>query len=103
MCPDRNDRDPCQQPAWGRSREFDITTRTVSRHGMTQKTSGDLDEDEDEESGEFSLGGGHRKRKGTTVRLSGFHVPSQQLLNARLSRNNPEQWYVPWSKRINLI
>lgn len=54
-----------KQPAWGRSREFDITTRTVSRHGMTQKTTGDLDEEEDDEegAGEFSLGGGHRKRK----------------------------------------
>ncbi|KAI0640692.1 hypothetical protein C8Q79DRAFT_921176 [Trametes meyenii] len=52
------------QPAWGRSREFDITTRSVSRHGLTQKTTGDLeDENEDEEeSGEFSQGGG-RKRK----------------------------------------
>ena len=38
-----------QQPAWGRSREFDITTRTVSRHGMTQKTTGDLEEEEDDE------------------------------------------------------
>ncbi|RPD73050.1 P-loop containing nucleoside triphosphate hydrolase protein [Lentinus tigrinus ALCF2SS1-7] len=52
------------QPAWGRSREFDITTRSVSRHGLTQKTTGDLeDENEDEEdAGEFSQGGG-RKRK----------------------------------------
>ncbi|RPD57296.1 P-loop containing nucleoside triphosphate hydrolase protein [Lentinus tigrinus ALCF2SS1-6] len=53
-----------KQPAWGRSREFDITTRSVSRHGLTQKTTGDLeDENEDEEdAGEFSQGGG-RKRK----------------------------------------
>ncbi|OSD04934.1 P-loop containing nucleoside triphosphate hydrolase protein [Trametes coccinea BRFM310] len=52
------------QPAWGRSREFDITTRSVSRHGLTQKTSGDLEDenDEDEDGGEFSQGGG-RKRK----------------------------------------
>ncbi|KAI0737312.1 P-loop containing nucleoside triphosphate hydrolase protein [Daedaleopsis nitida] len=60
---------PClQQPAWGRSREFDITTRSVSRHGLTQKTTGDLEEDEnenendDEDAGEFQQGGG-RKRK----------------------------------------
>ncbi|KAJ3558700.1 hypothetical protein NM688_g759 [Phlebia brevispora] len=53
-----------KQPAWGRSREFDITTRPVSRHGMTQKTTGDLEEDEgDDDAGEFNLGGGHRKRK----------------------------------------
>ncbi|OJT13683.1 hypothetical protein TRAPUB_9782 [Trametes pubescens] len=52
------------QPAWGRSREFDITTRSVSRHGLTQKTTGDLEDEneEEEESAEFSQGGG-RKRK----------------------------------------
>ncbi|CDO69710.1 hypothetical protein BN946_scf184851.g98 [Trametes cinnabarina] len=45
-------------------REFDITTRSVNRHGLTQKTSGDLEEEneDDEESAEFSQGGG-RKRK----------------------------------------
>lgn len=65
-----------QQPAWGRSREFDITTRAVSRHGMTQKTSGDLEEDEgEEEGGEFSLGGGHKKRKGQFIRTSGLLSP----------------------------
>ncbi|KAL1938219.1 hypothetical protein VTO73DRAFT_11863 [Trametes versicolor] len=53
-----------KQPAWGRSREFDITTRSVSRHGLTQKTTGDLEDEneEEEESAEFSQGGG-RKRK----------------------------------------
>ncbi|TBU23124.1 hypothetical protein BD311DRAFT_96247 [Dichomitus squalens] len=53
-----------KQPAWGRSREFDITTRSISRHGLTQKTSGDLeDENEaDEDAEEFAQGGG-RKRK----------------------------------------
>ncbi|PCH36454.1 nucleoside triphosphate hydrolase protein [Wolfiporia cocos MD-104 SS10] len=50
-----------KQPAWGRSREFDITTRSVSRHGLTQSTSGDL-EDEDEDEHEVILGG-HKKRK----------------------------------------
>ncbi|KAI0730442.1 P-loop containing nucleoside triphosphate hydrolase protein [Earliella scabrosa] len=53
------------QPAWGRSREFDITTRSVSRHGLTQKTTGDLEDEENEDeenAGEFSQGGG-RKRK----------------------------------------
>ena len=65
-----------QQPAWGRSREFDITTRAVSRHGMTQKTTGDLEEDEgDEDNDEFALGGGHRKRKGSVIRTSGLLTP----------------------------
>lgn len=41
--------DLVQQPAWGRSREFDITTRTVGRNSLTQTTTGDLDDDEDDE------------------------------------------------------
>ncbi|CCM01274.1 uncharacterized protein FIBRA_03323 [Fibroporia radiculosa] len=49
-----------KQPAWGRSREFDITTRTASRHGLTQSTTGDL---EDQEEDEDALVGGQRKRK----------------------------------------
>ncbi|KAH8093231.1 hypothetical protein BXZ70DRAFT_1036096 [Cristinia sonorae] len=51
-----------KQPAWGRSREFDITTRSVSRHGLTQSTSGDL-EDEAEEETEEIVSTGRRKRK----------------------------------------
>ncbi|KAF9777253.1 P-loop containing nucleoside triphosphate hydrolase protein [Thelephora terrestris] len=48
------------QPAWGRSREFDITTRTISRNAVTQTTTGDLlDDDEDDE----MLVRDHRKRK----------------------------------------
>jgi hypothetical protein len=38
-----------QQPAWGRSREFEITTRSVSRHGLTQTTTGDLEDDVEED------------------------------------------------------
>ncbi|KZP28643.1 P-loop containing nucleoside triphosphate hydrolase protein [Athelia psychrophila] len=48
-----------KQPAWGRSREFEITTRSVGRHGLTQSTTGDLDDDEDED----SLTNGRKKRK----------------------------------------
>ncbi|KAF9785436.1 P-loop containing nucleoside triphosphate hydrolase protein [Thelephora terrestris] len=49
-----------KQPAWGRSREFDITTRTISRNAVTQTTTGDLlDDDEDDE----MLVRDHRKRK----------------------------------------
>ncbi|KAI0924341.1 hypothetical protein AcW1_006482 [Taiwanofungus camphoratus] len=50
-----------KQPAWGRSREFDITTRSVSRHGLTQSTSGDLDEEEEED--DDLVLGGRKKRK----------------------------------------
>ncbi|KAH7890959.1 P-loop containing nucleoside triphosphate hydrolase protein [Phlebopus sp. FC_14] len=51
-----------QQPAWGRSREFEITTRTVSRTGLTQSTTGDLEEDDEVEE-EDALLHGRRKRK----------------------------------------
>ncbi|KAF9224135.1 P-loop containing nucleoside triphosphate hydrolase protein [Gyrodon lividus] len=51
-----------QQPAWGRSREFEITTRTIGRNGLTQSTTGDL-EDEDEVEDEDALVHGRRKRK----------------------------------------
>ncbi|KIK45543.1 hypothetical protein CY34DRAFT_10308 [Suillus luteus UH-Slu-Lm8-n1] len=51
-----------KQPAWGRSREFEITTRTVGRNGLTQSTTGDLEE-EDEEEDEDALVHGRRKRK----------------------------------------
>ncbi|KAG7443986.1 P-loop containing nucleoside triphosphate hydrolase protein [Guyanagaster necrorhizus] len=50
-----------KQPAWGRSREFEITTRSTGRNGLTQSTTGDLDEDEDDE--DDALVHGRRKRK----------------------------------------
>jgi chaperone BCS1 len=49
-----------KQPAWGRSREFEITTRSVNRNGITQSTTGDLDEEEEEDD---SLVHGRKKRK----------------------------------------
>ncbi|KAF8909263.1 P-loop containing nucleoside triphosphate hydrolase protein [Gymnopilus junonius] len=49
-----------KQPSWGRSREFEITTRSVNRNGLTQSTTGDLDEEEEEDDG---LVHGRRKRK----------------------------------------
>lgn len=52
-----------QQPAWGRSREFEITTRSVGRNGLTQTTTGDLEEDEQEEEEDDGLVHGRRKRK----------------------------------------
>ncbi|KAK0188390.1 P-loop containing nucleoside triphosphate hydrolase protein [Armillaria mellea] len=51
-----------KQPAWGRSREFEITTRSTGRNGLTQSTTGDLD-DEDEEDEDDALVHGRRKRK----------------------------------------
>ncbi|KAJ7027914.1 hypothetical protein C8F04DRAFT_1121106 [Mycena alexandri] len=40
------DRLELSQPAWGRSREFEITTRSAGRNGMNQSTTGDLEEEE---------------------------------------------------------
>ncbi|KAK0202345.1 P-loop containing nucleoside triphosphate hydrolase protein [Desarmillaria ectypa] len=50
-----------KQPAWGRSREFEITTRSVGKNGLTQSTTGDIDEDEEDE--DDALVHGRRKRK----------------------------------------
>lgn len=49
-----------KQPAWGRSREFEITTRSAGRGSLTQSTTGDLEDDED---GDETLVHGRRKRK----------------------------------------
>ncbi|KAI5895797.1 P-loop containing nucleoside triphosphate hydrolase protein [Schizophyllum commune H4-8] len=50
-----------KQPAWGRSREFDITTRSGGRSSLTQATTGDLEDEEGEDDDE--LVHGRRKRK----------------------------------------
>jgi hypothetical protein len=47
-----------KQPAFGKSREFEITTRSVGRNTL-EKTAGDIEEDE-EETEQFTHG---RKRK----------------------------------------
>jgi len=47
-----------KQPSWGRSREFEITTRSVNRSGI--QSAGDLEDDEDEE--EDRLNHGRTKR-----------------------------------------
>ncbi|KAH9034637.1 P-loop containing nucleoside triphosphate hydrolase protein [Lactarius pseudohatsudake] len=52
-----------RQPAWGRSREFEITTRSVGRNQLNQSTTGDLDEEEMDEEDENELDHGRRKRK----------------------------------------
>ncbi|KAG6865648.1 hypothetical protein C0991_000567 [Blastosporella zonata] len=47
-----------KQPAWGRSREFEITTRSAGRTGLTESTTGDLEDDEEDD----GLVHGRRKR-----------------------------------------
>ena len=49
-----------QQPAWGHSREFEITTRSVGRGGLNFATAGDLEDDEGDGD---ALVHGRRKRK----------------------------------------
>lgn len=51
-----------QQPAWGRSREFEITTRSAGRLSLNQSTTGDLEDDEEIPEDE-ALVHGRRKRK----------------------------------------
>ncbi|KAG8929036.1 hypothetical protein FRC02_006101 [Tulasnella sp. 418] len=51
-----------KQPAWGRSREFEITTRSAGRQGMiSHNNEEDLDEDDDED--DEQLVHGRRKKK----------------------------------------
>jgi len=52
-----------KQPAWGRSREFDITTRAVGRNTLQQTTAGDVEDEEEEGEDDDTLVHGRRKRK----------------------------------------
>ncbi|KAF8515922.1 P-loop containing nucleoside triphosphate hydrolase protein [Gautieria morchelliformis] len=52
-----------KQPAWGRSREFEITTRSAGRFSLTQSTTGDLEDDEENVEDGQQLVHGRRKRK----------------------------------------
>ncbi|KAA1470269.1 P-loop containing nucleoside triphosphate hydrolase protein [Dentipellis sp. KUC8613] len=52
-----------KQPAWGRSREFEITTRAVGRNGLTQTTTGDVEDEDELEESEEDVVQGRRKRK----------------------------------------
>ncbi|KAK2467355.1 hypothetical protein APHAL10511_000590 [Amanita phalloides] len=49
-----------KQPAWARSREFEITTRTISRTGISQQNAGDIEDEEEEED---MLVNGKKKRR----------------------------------------
>ncbi|EJC99988.1 uncharacterized protein FOMMEDRAFT_22463 [Fomitiporia mediterranea MF3/22] len=52
-----------KQPAWGQSREFEITTRSVGRASLTQATTGDLEEEDLGDDDEDELVHGRRRRK----------------------------------------
>jgi chaperone BCS1 len=73
-----------QQPAWGRSREFEITTRSVCRNQLNQSTTGDVDEEEEmEEEDEHELEHGRRKRKVTFMPSPGKQIVRSALALAR--------------------
>ncbi|KAI8985640.1 hypothetical protein BD414DRAFT_417061 [Trametes punicea] len=86
---------PGYQPAWSRSREFDITTRSVSRHGLTQKTAGDLeDEDEDEEeNAEFHQGSGRRRKVAIVPSMDTTHTIYYRGHWLRITRTKRYQDY----------
>lgn len=63
-----------QQPAWGRSREFEITTRSAGRFALTQSTTGDLEDDEEQP--DDQLVHGRRKRKVAFMPSMSQFVPS---------------------------
>jgi chaperone BCS1 len=69
-----------KQPAWGRSREFEITTRSVGRNQLNQSTTGDLDEEEMDEEDENELDHGRRKRK-----VAFMPSPGEALLRSALA------------------
>lgn len=69
---------PSQQPAWGRSREFDITTRSLTRGGIIQNTAGDLDEGDEDE----PLVHGKKKRKVTFIPSLGGSPENLRHINS---------------------
>ncbi|EJD48205.1 P-loop containing nucleoside triphosphate hydrolase protein [Auricularia subglabra TFB-10046 SS5] len=52
-----------KQPAWARSREFEITTRSAGRNALQSSTAGDIDEAEEDEDEDDVLVHGRRRRK----------------------------------------
>jgi chaperone BCS1 len=60
-----------QQPAWGRSREFDITTRALTRNSIVQNTAGDLEDGEEEDE---PLVHGKKKRKVSFIPSLGVYL-----------------------------
>jgi chaperone BCS1 len=66
-----------QQPAWGRSREFDITTRSLTRAGIIQNTAGDLEEGDEDE----TLVHGKKKRKVTFIPSIGKLFENREHVN----------------------
>ncbi|KAI0820255.1 hypothetical protein BC628DRAFT_912718 [Trametes gibbosa] len=94
-----------KQPAWGRSRDFDITTRSVSRHGLMQKTTGDLeDENEEEESSEFSQGGGRRRKVAIVPSMDTTHTIYYRGHWLRITRTKRFQDYGSYAElKISVV
>lgn len=89
-----------KQPAWGRSREFDITTRALSHNGIIQNTTGDLDDGEEDE----ALVHGKKKRKVA-------FIPSPETTHTiyyrghwlRITRTKRQGDYGSYSLRISVV
>lgn len=89
-----------KQPAWGRSREFDITTRALSRNGIIQNTTGDLDDGDDDE----PLVHGKKKRRVT-------FIPSPETTHTiyyrghwlRITRTKRQGDYGSYSLKISVV
>ncbi|THH07954.1 hypothetical protein EW145_g3028 [Phellinidium pouzarii] len=78
-----------QQPAWGQSREFEITTRSIGRTSLTQTTTGDLDEEYADD--EDSLVHGQRKRKVA-------FMPSVATCGWNVTRSKKTQGYANYAE-----
>ncbi|EJU03604.1 P-loop containing nucleoside triphosphate hydrolase protein [Dacryopinax primogenitus] len=51
-----------KQPAWGRSREFEITTRTGLRLGVVNNNKSEVDDEDDDEEDKALISGGRAKK-----------------------------------------
>ncbi|OSX64538.1 hypothetical protein POSPLADRAFT_1078463, partial [Postia placenta MAD-698-R-SB12] len=92
-----------KHPAWGRSREFDITTRSVSRHGLSQSTSGDLEDDEEEED-DVSFGGRKKRKVAIVPSLDTTHTIYYRGHWLRITRTKRFQDYGSYAElRISVV
>lgn len=87
-----------QQPAWGRSREFEITTRTIGRNGLTQSTTGDLEEEELDGDEDDELVHGRRKRKVAFMPSLGEWHPANKSISASFEFHRHDAYHLlPWT------
>jgi len=90
------------QPAWGQSKEVEITTRQTGRQAMTNSSVGDLADEEEEETTATTaddLVHGRKKKKVTFVpslgELTDKPAAPERKLNS-FTRHDP-LYILPWS------